>query len=323
MLVFIEKNVTELHQIIKLFYGPRFKRKELSERFHNWRKSANRPEIEKNEIISDGSRSQYSEQFKNWKWIIIQTVLWLSISIKFDFNPVINLMAFFTILNQFIQNIFSIAQDKKQIFNTFITQEILSMLSFSDLLWEKISEFNDEDEIMKAERSNITSEIEWTDINIELLPNEFDDELPFLRFIIGHEQSDILHPLKLGLVKSSDHKKQNSLFIILKAFGKYGRFIFNGNSNQKQSIEESMGELSKNLTRYFGLKDMMPIIKNDKVASWECFININDKTNSWHQFEQERFQDIRYLLSEWVPLSQEVEKVDIYEESYKMKGYGW
>ena len=55
------------------------------------------------------------------------------------------------------------------------------MLSFSDLLWEKISELIEEDEIMKAERSNIPSEIEWTDINIELLPNEFDDELPFLR----------------------------------------------------------------------------------------------------------------------------------------------
>ena len=106
MSVFIEQKITEFHQITKLLYGPRFKRKELSERFHNWRKTVQRLEIEKNEILSDGSRSQYSEQFKNWKWIIIQTILWLSISMKFDFNPVINLMAFFTILNQFIQNIF-------------------------------------------------------------------------------------------------------------------------------------------------------------------------------------------------------------------------
>ena len=94
----------------------------------------------------------------------------------------------------------------------------------------------DERRYLLEANSNIPSEIEWTDINIELLPNEFDDELPFLRVIIGHEQSDILHPLKLGLVKSSDHKKQNRLFIILKAFGKYGSFIFNGDSYQKKSI---------------------------------------------------------------------------------------
>ena len=88
MLVFIEKKITEFHQIIKLFYGPRFKRKELSERFHNWRKSANRLEIEKNEIISDGSRSQYSEQIvklSNNKYIIDKLPLnfkWIGFIIK-------------------------------------------------------------------------------------------------------------------------------------------------------------------------------------------------------------------------------------------------
>ena len=323
MLAFIKNNITELHQIIKLFYGPRYKRKELSERFHTWRKSAQRLEIEKNEIINDGSRSQYSDQFKNWKWIIIQAVLWLSISLKFDFNPVINLMAFFTIFNQFIQNILSIAQDKKQIFNNFVTQEILSILSFSNLLWEKMHDLDEKNGSMKAEKLTFYPGIEWTDIIIELLPNEFDNELPFLRIKIGHEQSEILHPLKLGLVKYSDHKKQNGLFMIVKAFGKYGNFIFNGNSSQKKSIEKSIDELSKNLIRYFGLKDLMPIIKNDQSARWECFININDKTNSWHQLELERYQDVRSLLSDWAPLREEVEKIDKSEESYKMKGYEW
>ena len=323
MSAFIKNNITELHQIIKLFYGPRYTRKELSERFHKWRKSAQRPEIEKNEIINDGSRSQYSDQFKNWKWIIIQAALWLSISLKFDFNPVINLMAFFTIFNQFIQNILSITQDKKQIFNNFVTQEILSILSFSNLLWEKMHDLDEKNGSMKAEKLTFYPGIEWTDIIIELLPNEFDNELPFLRIKIGHEQSEILHPLKLGLVKYSDHKKQNGLFMIVKAFGKYGNFIFNGNSYQKKSIEKSIDELSKNLIRYFGLKDLMPIIKNDQSARWECFININDKTNSWHQYELERYQDVRSLLSDWVPLSEEVEKIDKSEESYKMKGYEW
>ena len=67
----------------------------------------------------------------------------------------------------------------------------------------------------------------------------------------------------------------------------------------------------------------MPIIKNDQSASWECFININDKTNSWHQYELERYQDVKSLLSDWVPLREEVEKIDKSEESYKMKGYEW
>ena len=84
-----------------------------------------------------------------------------------------------------------------------------------------------------------------------------------------------------------------------------------------------MDELSKNLIRYFGLRDMMPILKNDKIGSWECFFNINDKTNSWHQLDQERFQDVRSLLTDWVPLSEEIKKIDIAEESHKMKGYGW
>ena len=108
MLAFIRKYVEESYLFIQLFYGPRLNRKELSELFSSWRKSKNRSLEEKNKIIISGVRSQYSDLFKNWKWIIIQTILWLAISIKFDFNPIINIMAFFTILNQFIQNITSL-----------------------------------------------------------------------------------------------------------------------------------------------------------------------------------------------------------------------
>ena len=97
MLVFIKDNIKKCRNLISLFYGPRYKRKDISNRFHNWRKSKERLDSEKNTIIVEGTRSQYTEQFKNWKWIIIQTVLWLAISIKYDFHPVINLMAFFTI----------------------------------------------------------------------------------------------------------------------------------------------------------------------------------------------------------------------------------
>jgi len=323
LLAFIRKYFEESHLFIQLFYGPRLKRKELSELFFKWRKSKNRSLEEKNKIIISGVRSQYSDLFKNWKWIIIQTILWLAISIKFDFNPIINIMAFFTILNQFIQNITSLAKDKRQTFNIFIAQEILSTLSFSSLLLEKVSDLKKGEKVMKAKNINYASDCEWTDINIQLLPNEYNDELPYLRINIGHEKSEVLHASKLGLVQSSDYKTQNELFIILKAFGKYSSFKVEGHGSQKKAIEKSLHDLIENLNLYFGERDIMPIIKNDKTGNWECFVNIEDRTNSWHQLELERYEDIKTMLQEWVPLIEELEKVDLAEQSYRMKGYEW
>ena len=323
MLVFIKDSIKKYRNLISLFYGPRYKRKDISNRFHNWRKSKERLDSEKNTIIVEGIRSQYTEQFKNWKWIIIQTVLWLAISIKYDFHPIINLMAFFTILNQFIQNIFSIAQEKRQIFNTFMTQEILAMYPLSNLLWEEISAVKNDDNIIVVEKLVKSIEFEWTDITIELLPNEYNNELPFLRVYIGNEKSKILNPSSLGLVKSSNHKKQNELFILLKIFGQYGHFTFDGHNTQKRSIDELVRKLSQNLIFYFGEKDLDPIQKDNETGRWECFINIDDKTNCWHEIEQKRNQDIVLLLKSWVPLKEEIEKIDKREESYRMKGYEW
>ena len=181
MLVFIKNSIEKSRNLISLFHGPRYNRKDILIRFHNWRKSKVRSDSEKNTIIIEGTRSQYTEQFKNWKWIIIQTVLWLAISIKYDFHHIINLMAFFTILNQFIQNILSIAQEKRQIFNSFITQEILTMHSFSNLLWEEISAVKNDGDNIVTEKLAKSIEFEWTDITIELLPNEYNNQLPFIR----------------------------------------------------------------------------------------------------------------------------------------------
>ena len=113
MLAFINKNLEDIRKIISLFYGPRYNRKELAERFHNWRRSEDRDPIEKDNIIFDGSRSQDSVFSKQWRWVMVQAVLWLVISFKFSFSPVINLMAFFTILNQFINNILIILKKLK------------------------------------------------------------------------------------------------------------------------------------------------------------------------------------------------------------------
>tara|TARA_B100001564_G_C20601715_1_gene653040 strand:- start:14 stop:985 length:972 start_codon:yes stop_codon:yes gene_type:complete len=323
LLVFIKNNIEKSRNLISLFYGPKYKRKDISNRFHNWRKSIERSDSEKNTIIIEGTRSQYTEQFKNWKWIIIQTVLWLAISIKYDFHYVINLMAFFTILNQFIENIFSIAQEKRQIFNTFMTQEILAMYSLSNLLWEEISFVKNDDDIIVTKKLPKSIEFEWTDIIIELLPNEYNNKLPFLRIHIGNEKSEILNPSSLGLVKSSNHKEQNELFILLKIFGQYGYFTFDGHNTQKRIIDELVRKLSKNLIFYFGEKDLDPIQYDNETGRWECFINVDDKTNCWHEIEQKRNQDIFLLLESWIPLKEEIEKIDKREESYRMKGYEW
>ena len=323
MLVFIKNNIEKSRNLISLFYGPRYKRKDILNRFHSWRKSKARSDLEKNTIIIEGTRSQYTEQFKNWKWIIIQTVLWLAISIKYDFHHVINLMAFFTILNQFIQNILSIAQEKRQIFNSFITQEILTMHSFSSLLWEEISATKNDDDNIITENLAKSIEFEWTDITIELLPNEHNNQLPLLRVYIGNEKSSILNPSSLGLVKSSDHKEQNELFVLLKIFGQYGHITFDGHNTQKRSIDDLVSKLSQNLIFYFGEKDLAPIQQDNDTGRWECFINVDDKTNCWHKIEQKRNQDIAFLLESWVPLKEEIEKIDKREESYRMKGYEW
>ena len=68
---------------------------------------------------------------------------------------------------------------------------------------------------------------------------------------------------------------------------------------------------------------MDPIIQNNVKGFWECFINIDDRTNTWGHKESERDRDITDLLSDWVPLDEEIEKVDKTAEAYKMKGYEW
>ncbi len=324
MLAFINKNLEGIRKTIDLFYGPRYNRKELAERFHSWRKSVDRDPKEKDNIIFDGSRSQDSVFSKQWRWIIVQAVLWLIISFKFSFSPVINLMAFFTILNQFINNILIISKDKRRMFNTFITQEILSIKSFSLLLWETLDGLDSEtDDSVNIGRMNYAPDCEWTDISLNLVHNKYDKTLPFIQINIGHESSELLHPSLLGLVNSSDIKKQNSSLMMLKLFGRYNNFILDGHSSQKKSIEKKIQTLVNTIIIYFGKRDIKPIVQNENTGSWECFISIIDTTNSWYQIEKERDQDINSLLLEWVPLEEELERVDQAAESYKMKGYEW
>ena len=324
MLVFIDKKIKEIKQMVSLYYGPRYTRKELADRFHQWRRSKERDSMEKERIIIDGSRSQVSVYSKNWKWVIIQAILWLIISFRFEFSPVINLMAFFTVFSQFSHSIFTTAKDKRVIFNNFICGEILSTKTLSHLIWETLSYAGNEDNIMgNTQKKNYAPECEWTDITIQLSPNKHDPTLPFIKIIIGHESSELLHPSVLGLVHHYDKKLENSSFILLKLFGRHTSFTFDGHSSQRSSIEKKMQRLNDQLNSYFGVREMDPIVQNNVSGSWECFINIDDRTNTWGHKESERDRDITDLLSDWVPLDEEIEKVDKTAEAYKMKGYEW
>jgi len=321
---FINKKIKEVKQIARLYYGPRYNRKQLSDRFHDWRRSSERDRKEKQQIIIDGSRSQVSEYSKNWKWVIIQAILWLIISFRFEFSPVINLMAFFTVFSQFSHSIFTTAKDKRVIFNNFICGEILSTKTLSHLIWETLSYVGNEDNIMgNTQKKNYAPECDWTDITIQLAANKHDPTLPFIKIIIGHESSELLHPSVLGLVHHYDKKLENSSFILLKLFGRQTSFTFEGHSSQRSSIEKKMQRLNDQLNSYFGVREMDPIVQNNVSGSWECFINIDDRTNTWGHKESERDRDITDLLSEWVPLDEEIEKVDKTAEAYKMKGYEW
>ena len=68
------------------------------------------------------------------------------------------------------------------------------MHSFSNLLWEEISAMKNDDDNIVREKLEKSIEFEWTDITIELLPNEYNNQLPFLRVHIGNEKSNILKP---------------------------------------------------------------------------------------------------------------------------------
>ena len=324
MSVFIDKKIKEIKQMVSLYYGPRYTRKELADRFHQWRRSKERDPMEKERIIIDGSRSQVSVYSKNWKWVIIQAILWLIISFRFEFSPVINLMAFFTVFSQFSHSIFTTARDKRVIFNNFICGEILSTKTLSHLIWETLSYAGNEDNIMgNTQKKNYAPECEWTDITIQLAANKHAPTLPFIKIIIGHESSEFLHPSVLGLVHHYDKKLENSSFILLKLFGRHTSFTFDGHSSQRSSIEKKMQRLNDQLNSYFGVREMDPIVQNNVSGSWECFINIDDRTNTWGHKESERDRDITDLLSEWVPLDEEIEKVYKTAEAYKMKGYEW
>ena len=80
MLVFIKNNIEKSRNLISLFYGPRYKRKDILNRFHNWRKSKVRSDLEKNAISKLMS--------KNCDWIIANDISKKNSGFESDYNEV-------------------------------------------------------------------------------------------------------------------------------------------------------------------------------------------------------------------------------------------
>ena len=81
-------------QLFQLYFGEKYTNKQISDRFHEWRKSSDKDDETRFRIMIDGARSQKSDFSKQWKWIVIQALLWLWISYKYELLPVVHVMAF-------------------------------------------------------------------------------------------------------------------------------------------------------------------------------------------------------------------------------------
>ena len=98
----------EIQKLFQLYFGKKYSNKQINDRFHIWRRSVDRDDETRFKIMMDGARSQMSDLSKQWKWVIIQAVLWLWISNKYELQPIINVMAFLSILTQFSFNLSAI-----------------------------------------------------------------------------------------------------------------------------------------------------------------------------------------------------------------------
>ena len=134
----------EIQKLFQLYFGKKYSNKQINDRFHIWRMSVDRDDETRFKIMMDGARSQMSDLSKQWKWVIIQAVLWLWISNKYELQPIINVMAFLSILTQFSFNLSAIVKDKKQLFSIYISREILDLRNVSTMLWDTFEELQED-----------------------------------------------------------------------------------------------------------------------------------------------------------------------------------
>ena len=134
----------EIQKLFQLYFGKKYSNKQINDRFHIWRRSVDRDDETRFKIMMDGARSQMSDLSKQWKWVIIQAVLWLWISNKYELQTIINIMAFLSILTQFSFNLSAIIKDKKQLFSIYISRQILELRNVSTMLWDTFEELQED-----------------------------------------------------------------------------------------------------------------------------------------------------------------------------------
>ena len=134
----------EIQKLFHLYFGKKYSNKQINDRFHIWRRSVDRDDETRFKIMMDGARSQMSDLSKQWKWVIIQAVLWLWISNKYELQTIINIMAFLSILTQFSFNLSAIIKDKKQLFSIYISRQILDLRNVSTMLWDTFEELQED-----------------------------------------------------------------------------------------------------------------------------------------------------------------------------------
>ena len=311
-------------QLFQLYFGEKYTNKQISDRFHEWRKSSDKDDETRFRIMIDGARSQKSDFSKQWKWIVIQALLWLWISYKYELLPVVHVMAFLSIFIQFSLNAAAIVTDKKQLFSAFISKQISDLRSVSTLLWDVLEEMvEDPDEIMKVPEKNVTPDVEWPDIMIELVGNKYDDSLPFIRTVIGHDVSSLIHPAEFGLTHKNDRKKATSAFTMLKLFAEHNPFRFKGHGSQKNSVEKRILRLRDIFSAYFGERGPGPISRYQESIGWECYINVEDRTDTWKKIEHDRYNDVTSMLDEWTFIDEQVEAPEPVDDAYSQKGWDW
>ena len=234
----------EIQKLFQLYFGKKYSNKQINDRFHIWRRSVDRDDETRFKIMMDGARSQMSDLSKQWKWVIIQAVLWLWISNKYELQTIINIMAFLSILTQFSFNLSAIIKDKKQLFSIYISRQILDLRNVSTMLWDTFEELQEDLSVsVEISEKNYAPDVEWPDITIELIGNRYDENLPYLRTVIGHDTSSLIHPTEFGLTCKNDRKVSTSTFTMLKLFAEHNPFLFKGHGSQKNSVEKRIQKL--------------------------------------------------------------------------------
>ena len=320
--------LNEIKKIFNFFSGKKFSNEEILGLFNEYRFKGIGDQTKKQQIINSGIRSQYSHFSSYYKWIIIQTFIWIWILSKYEIFPFIHLVAFLTILNQFIIVTQSMINNKKELFFKLIKNHIQYICSTTGIIEEYIDLYKNEGGNLKIKKGNILigRNIEWTNVTIQIIKSPYND-IPYFRTIVGYDVSGLINLKFLGLTLDEDKNEVHSSLFLLHIFSYYQYLKLESNLDKNDFISKRIDILNENFKIYFGKNDVEPIVFNEKKSGWECFINIDDRTKLWEEIKLESQIEKNKLINSWTEkitdsIKSDTKKYDI-DNSYRMKGYEW